>query len=312
MAKVVQFSKFGGSEVLEVASVEDPTPKAGQIVVAVEAVGVNPIERKLRSGIRPLSGNGPWRTGSDGAGTVTAVGAGVDGFRIGDPVAFTGASGAYATEVAVKAENAHLRPAGVSAALGAALGIPAGTAYQAIRSLGVREDDTLLIHGGSGSVGQAAIQFAVLTGARVIATTSEARAQRVGDLGAEPVRYGDGLTGRVLEIAPEGVTAILDCAGADGVLEASLELLEDKNRIATIVLGAKADEMGLRAFSGGSSVPLTPQQQIWRAEALPIALALIATEYFDVEIGQTFPLDEAAAAQDANENGAAGKIIIVP
>jgi NADPH:quinone reductase-like Zn-dependent oxidoreductase len=70
--------------------------------------------------------------------------------------------------------------------------------------------------------------------------------------------------------------------------------------------------MGLRAFSGGSSVPLTPQQQIWRAEALPIALALIATEYFDVEIGQTFPLDEAAAAQDANENGAAGKIIIVP
>lgn len=312
MAKVVQFSKFGGSEVLEVESVEDPTAAAGQIVVAVEAIGVNPIDRKLRSGMRPLSGNGPWRAGSDGAGTVAAIGAGVDGFRIGDPVAFTGASGAYATHVAVKAENAHLRPAGVSAAQGAALGIPAGTAYQAIRSLGVREDDTLLIHGGSGSVGQAAIQFAVLTGARVIATTSDARAQRVGDLGAEPVRYGDGLTGRVLEIAPDGVTAILDCAGADGVLETSLELLEDKSRIATIVLGAKAEEMGLRAFSGGASAPLTPQQQTWRSQALPIALALIATEYFDVEIGPTFPLEEAAAAQDANENGAAGKVIIVP
>src|SRR5690606_11661432 len=282
------------------------------IVVSVEAIGVNPIERKLRSGIRPLSGNGPWRTGSDGAGTVTAVGAGVDGFRVGDPVAFTGTSGAYATEVAVKASNAHLRPAGVSAVEGAALGIPAGTAYQAVRSLGIREDDTLLIHGGSGSVGQAAIQFAVLTGARVIATTSDARAERVGDLGAEPVRYGDGLTGRVLEMAPEGVTAILDCAGADGVLEASIELLEDKSRIATIVLGAKAEEMGLRAFSGGASAPLTPQQLTWRAEALPIALALLATEYFDVAIGQTFTLDEAAAAQDANENGAPGKIVIVP
>jgi enoyl reductase len=161
-------------------------------------------------------------------------------------------------------------------------------------------------------VGLPAIQWGVHRGAGFIATTRVARAHGEGDLGGAPGRYGDGLTGRVLEIAPEGVTAILDCAGADGVLEASLELLEDKNRIATIVLGAKADEMGLRAFSGGSSVPLTPQQQIWRAEALPIALALIATEYFDVEIGQTFPLDEAAAAQDANENGAAGKIIIVP
>src|SRR5690606_23468380 len=226
--------------------------------------------------------------------------------------AFTGASGAYATEVAVKAENAHLRPAGVSAGQGAALGIPAGTAYQAIRSLGVREDDTLLIHGGSGSVGQAAIQFAVLTGARVIATTSDARAQRVGDLGAEPVRYGDGLTGRVLEVAPDGVTAILDCAGADGVLEASLELLDDKNRIATIVIGAKADEMGLRAFGGGSAVPLTPQQAAWRAEALPVSLALVAAGYFDVELGEQFSLEQAAEAQIANERGAHGKLTLVP
>ena len=312
MAQVVQFSQRGGSDVLELVTVEDPTPAPGQIVVAVEAIGVNPIERKLRTGIRPLPGDGPWRTGSDGAGTVTAVGDGVDGFRIGDPVAFTNTTGAYATAVAVDAANAHLRPSGVSAAQGAALGIPAGTAYQAIRSLGIREDDTLLIHGGSGSVGQAAIQFAVLTGARVIATTSDARAERVADLGAEPVRYGDGLTGRVLEIAPEGVTAILDCAGADGVLETSLELLEDKNRIATIVLGAKADEMGIRAFAGGSATPLTAQQQAWRDEALPIALALIATEYFDVELAQSFSLAEAGAAQDANENGARGKVIIVP
>lgn len=312
MAKAVQFTQVGGPEVLEVVEIAEPAPGPGEVAIAVEAAGVNPIDRKLRSGGRPLPGEGPWRAGSDGAGRVTAVGDGVDGFRVGDPVAFFGADGAYATHVSVDAAKVSVRPGGVTAAQGAALGIPAGTAYQAVQSLGVREDDTLLIHGGSGSVGQAAIQFAVLLGARVIATTSDARADRVRDLGAEPVRYGDGLTGRVLEVAPDGVTAILDCAGADGVLEASLELLDDKNRIATIVIGAKADEMGLRAFGGGSAVPLTPQQAAWRAEALPVSLALVAAGYFDVELGEQFSLEQAAEAQIANERGAHGKLTLVP
>ncbi|MGO1466940.1 MAG: quinone oxidoreductase family protein [Microbacterium gubbeenense] len=312
MAHVVQFTKVGGPEVLELVEVDDPVAGPGQLVVSVEAIGVNPVERKLRSGVRPLPGDGPWRTGSDGAGTVTAVGEGVDGFRVGDPVAFLDTPGAYATAVVTDPAHTFVRPEGVTAAQGAALGIPAGTAYQSIRSLGIREDDTLLIHGGSGSVGQAAIQFAVLAGARVIATTSDARAERVSDLGAEPIAYGDGLTGRVLDIAPEGVTAILDCAGADGVLEASIELLEDKSRIATIVLGARGDEMGIRTFLGGSAEPLTAQQLQWRTESVPVALSLIATGYFDVELGEQFALADAAAAQVANENGAPGKLILVP
>ncbi|WP_221585365.1 NADP-dependent oxidoreductase [Microbacterium sp. G2-8] len=312
MAKAVQFTTVGGPEVLEVVEIADPAPGPGEVAVTVEAAGVNPVERKLRSGVRPLPGDGPWRAGSDGAGVVSAVGEGVDGFRAGDAVAFFGAAGSYASDVVVDAAKVFLRPAGVTAAHGAALGIPAGTAYQALRSLGIREDDTLLIHGGSGSVGQAAIQFAVLFGAHVIATTSDARADRVRDLGAEAIAYGDGLTGRVLEAAPDGVTAILDCAGADGVLEASLELLDDTDRIATIVIGAKADEMGLRAFAGGSRAPLTAQQNAWRAEAMPVALALMASGYFDVELGAEYALDQAGEAQMANENGAHGKLILVP
>lgn len=313
MAKAVQYEALGGPEVLTVNDIPDPVAGPGQLTVRVDAAGVNPIDRKLRSGIRPTPPfDGPRGTGSDGAGVVTGVGEGVDGFRVGDAVAFCGASGAYATDVAVDAAKAFALPAGVTAAQGAALGVPAGTAYQALKSLGIRSDDTLLIHGGSGSVGQAAIQFAVLFGAHVIATTSDARAERVRDLGAEPVRYGDGLTGRVLEAAPDGVTAILDCAGADGVLEASLELLEDTSRIATIVLGAKAHEMGLRAFAGGSPEPLTAQQEAWRLEAMPVSLALMAAGYFDVEIGETFPLERAGEAQTANEQGVAGKLLIVP
>ncbi|MBP2437630.1 quinone oxidoreductase family protein [Microbacterium amylolyticum] len=313
MAKAVQYTQLGGPEVLTVNEIPEQQPGPGKIAVRIEAAGVNPIDQKLREGIRAAPPfTSPRGTGLDGAGTVTAVGDDVDGFRAGDPVAFTGTLGTYATDIVISASKAAVRPAGVSAAQGAALGIPAGTAYQALKSLGVREDDTLLIHGGSGSVGQAAIQFGVLFGARVIATTSDARADRVSNLGAEPVRYGDGLTGRVLEMAPDGVTAILDCAGADGVLEASVELLDDSSRIATIVLGAQADEMGLRAFAGGSATPLTEQQNAWRSEALPVSLALIAAGYFDVELGDAFPLDRAAEAQEATAKGAAGKLLILP
>ena len=312
MAKVVQFTQVGGPEVLTVVEVDDPAPGPGQLTVRVEAAGVNPLDIKLRSGGRPLAGDGPWRAGSDGAGAVTAVGEGVDGFRVGDPVAFFGADGAYATDVVIDAAKAFARPAGVSAAQGAALGIPAGTAYQVLKSLSVGEDDTLLVHGASGSVGQAITQFAVLFGARVIGTTSDRRADRVRDLGADPIRYGDGLTGRVLEAAPDGVDAIIDCAGADGVLEASLELLDDTSRITSIVLGAKAEELGMRAFLGGASTPMTPQQLEWRAEAVPVALALMAAGYFDVELGGTFSLDRAGEAQTANQEGEPGKQLLVP
>lgn len=312
MAKAVQFTQTGGPEVLEVVDIDFPAPGPGHVSIRVEAAGVNPVDRKLRSGGRALPGDGPWRTGSDGAGSVTAVGDGVDGFRVGDPVAFFGADGSYATDVIVDASHVFARPAGVSAAQGAALGIPAGTAYQVLRSLSVGDGDTVLVHGGSGSVGQAVTQFAVLFGARVIATTSDRRADRVRDLGADPVRYGDGLTGRVLEVAPDGVDAIIDCAGADGVLEASLELLDDTSRITSIVTGPKAEELGMRAFLGGSSTPLTAQQLAWRAEAVPVALALMAAGYFDVEIGEEFSLDRAGEAQTANEQGASGKLLVVP
>ena len=116
-------------------------------------------------------------------------------------------------------------PDAVTAAEGAGIGIPAGTAYQALRSLGLTEGDVLLVHGGSGSVGQAAVQFAVAWGATVIATASPARHDQLRELGATPVAYGDGLLERVREAAPDGVTVVLDCAGTDEAIDVSLELV---------------------------------------------------------------------------------------
>lgn len=316
MTQAVQYSAVGGPEVLELREAAEPVAGPGQVVIEVEAAGVNPIDAKLRGGVRPGAAfDRPRGVGFDGAGFIRSVGEGVDGFRVGDPVAFGGATigdgvGAYATETAVAASGVSLLPDGVSFEQGAALGIPAGTAYQGIRSLGVRSGDTLLIHGGSGSVGQAAIQFAVAWGAKVVATTSAGRADRVAQLGATPLEYGEGLVERAREAGE--VTAIFDCYGSDEVLSQSLEILADRQRIATIVSGAKADGLGIRAFSGGSPHPLTDQQEAWRAEALPVALSLIGAGAFDVELGDRYGLARAADAHRALDGGATGKLIIEP
>lgn len=313
MPHAIAYTEFGTPHVLTMIDIPEPEAKEGELVVHVEAAGVNPIDVKLRTGARPSPPiTEPRRVGIDASGVVTAVGANVDGFRVGDRVVMAGLSGAYATDVVVSADRAFAQPLSVSAAEGAALGIPVGTAYQALRSLGVGGGDTLLVHGGSGSVGQALIQFAVLWGARVIATASPERFERVRELGAEPIAYGDGLADRVRAAAPDGVTVAIDAAGTDEALQVSVELVRDRDRVATLVRGADAAGYGIRAFAGGAPDPLTAQQQTWRTEAVPVALALMAAERFDVEIGPVFPLSEAAEAHRIVEAGSSGKVVLLP
>ncbi|MFS0732473.1 NADP-dependent oxidoreductase [Microbacterium sp. 1P10UB] len=312
MTTAIAYTRLGGPEVLEAIEVPDPVAGEGQVVVDVQAVGVNPIDAKLRSGQRPSDPIvEPRRIGADAAGTVSAVGEGVEGFRVGDAVIVSGGRGTYASRIAVSADAVWLRPPAVSAVAGAALGIPVGTAYQALRSLDVGAGDTLLVHGGSGAVGQAVIQFARLWGATVIATSSESRFARVRTLGAEPVVYGEGLADRVRAAAPQGVTVAIDAAGTDEAIETSLELVADHNRIATLVRGADAAGYGIRAFSGGGPKPMTPRQLAWRAEAMPVVLALLAAGAFDVELGPEFPLADAADAHRALD-GVRGKIVLIP
>lgn len=313
MAHAVTYSEFGGPEVLTLSEIDVPAPGPGRVRVRVTAAGVNPIDHKLRAGIRASATiSRPRRVGNDGAGVVVEVGDDDDGFRVGDEVVIFGASGVYADEIVVSPDKLTPLPVGVSPAIGAALGIPVATAYQALRSLDVGPGDTLLLHGGSGSVGQAAIQFARLRGAAVVATASESRAARVSELGATAVAYGDGLADRVRTAAPHGVTVALDCAGTDEALETSLELVSDRGRIATIVRGADAAGLGIRAFSGGSPDPLTEQQVAWRAEAIPVVAALLAAGAFRVELGPELPLAEAAEAHRLVAAHTPGKITLIP
>lgn len=313
MPRAVVYTAFGEPDVLTLADVPSRPPGAGELRVRVEAAGVNPVDAKLRSGRRASAPiDEPRRVGSDAAGVVLEIGPEVDGFRPGLPVALVEVRGAYAEEVVVQADRAFLRPPAVSAAQGAALGIPVGTAYQAVRSLAIGPGDTLLVHGGSGAVGRAAVQFAVLSGARVIATSSPRRADGVRSLGATVVGYGDGLVERVREAAPDGVTAALDCVGTDEAVAASLDLVPDRRRIVTLVRGAEADGWGIRAFSGGSPHPLTAREVAWRREAVPLTLALLARGAFSVELGPELPLAEAAEAHRLVESGTDGKITLVP
>jgi len=313
MAQAITYTRFGGPEVLTLSDVEVAPPGAGELAIRVEAAGINPLDHKLRSGAR-ASGDitAPRRIGSDAAGVVTAVGADVEGFRVGDAVVVAGAAGAYATDIVVAADHTWPRPPAVSAEVGAALGIPAGTAYQTLRSLKVGAGDTLLVHGGSGSVGQAVIQFAVLWGATVLATTSDRRAERVSGLGAVPVSYEPGLEDRVRAAAPQGVTAAIDIAGTDEAIETSLALVADRDRIATLVRGKDAAGFGIRAFMGGSPRPLSAGELAWRAEAMPVTLQLIAAGAFSVELGAALPLDEAAKAHRRVEAGVDGKVTLIP
>ena len=314
MARAIVYTELGSPAVLRLIEIPDPVAARGEVVVRIEAAGANPIDAKLRAGKRPSPPiTEPRTVGFDGAGVVEALGEGVDDFAVGDRVAIREGHGTYASALAIPTENLAALPDSVTAAEGAGIGIPAGTAYQALRSLGVTAGDVLLVHGGSGAVGQAAVQFAVAWGATVIATASPARHEQLRELGAIPVAYGDGLLDRVRDAAPSAVTVALDCAGTDEAIETSLALVADRDRIATIVRGPDAASFGIRAFSGGSPVPLTEQELAWRAEALPETIALLASGDFVIDLGPELPLAEAAQAHEVMESGAAsGKIILVP
>lgn len=314
MARAIVYTEFGSPAVLHLMEVPDPVPVRGEALVRIEAAGANPIDAKLRSGKRPSAPiTEPRPVGFDGAGVIEVLGEGVDGFEVGDRVAIRDTLGTYASALAVEADKLVKLPDAVTAAEGAAIGIPAGTAYQSLRSLAVTADDVLLVHAGSGAVGQAAVQFAVAWGATVIATASPARHDQLRELGAIPVAYGDGLLDRVRAAAPSPVTVALDCAGTDEAIETSVALVADRDRIATIVRGPDAADFGIRAFSGGSPEPLTPQELEWRAEALQKTVDLLAAGDFTIELGPELPLAEAARAHELMETGGAtGKIILVP
>ena len=114
------------------------------------------------------------------------------------------------------------------------------------------------------------------------------------------------------EAAPQGVTVAIDIAGTDEAIEASLALVADRHRIATLVRGEDADSFGIRAYLGGSPRPLCSREIGWRSEAMPVTIQLLAAGAFSVELGPSLPLADAAEAHRLVEQGVDGKVTLIP
>ncbi|MEY9894623.1 NADPH:quinone reductase-like Zn-dependent oxidoreductase [Catenulispora sp. MAP12-49] len=297
--KAVRFSRFGGPEVLELVDLPEPHPGPGQVRVAVRAAGVNPSDWKKRRGL--MDEELPQTLGYEAAGVVDEIGAGVEDVAVGDRVVGFSMSGAAQAELAVLTHYAPI-PSSLDFAGAAALPAAVETATRALDQLGVKNGSTVLINGASGGVGSAAVQLAVVRGARVIGTASPANHEYLRSLGAEPVAYGEGMTDRVRALAPDGVDLALDAAGS-GVLPELIELAGGADNVLTIADFLGAQEHGVRFSRGDSGRAL---------HALAEVGPLIEAGRFSLPVAQAFPLAEVAEAHRASESGhVRGKIVLV-
>jgi NADPH:quinone reductase-like Zn-dependent oxidoreductase len=303
MVKAARFSRFGGPEVLEIVDLPDPHPGPGQVRIAVRAAGVNPSDWKKREGL--MDTGLPQSMGHEAAGVVDELGEGVAGVAVGDRVFGLSAEGAAQAELAVLSFHAPIPP---SLDFPGAAALPAAveTATRALDQLGVGacagSRGTLLINGASGSVGSAAVQLAVVRGARVIGTASPASHDYLRSLGAEPVAYGEGLAGRVRALAPDGVDAALDVAGS-GVLPELIKLAGGPEHVVTIADFGGAQEHGVRFSRGDAGRAIHALAEIGE---------LIESGRFSIPVTRTFPLAEIAQAHRAGEAGhVRGKLVLV-
>lgn len=311
MSRVVVASAYGGPEVLEVIDEPVPEPGEGQARIAVRAAGVNPIDHKLYSGMFGNDPAGlPVRLGFEAAGVVDAVGPGVTSVAVGDEVIGHPLSGAYAEYVTADVAKLVAKPASLSWAEAGGLLLVAVTAAHALTATAVGAGDTVLIHGAAGGVGLSAVQQAVIAGARVIGTASARNHDQLRELGAEPVEYGPGLADRVRALAPNGVDAALDLVGSDEALDVSLQLVADRDRIATIANFLAAGPAGIKALGGGPGAD--PGTEI-RAAARAVVTNWAGEGRLQVFVAETFALDDAAAAHELVRSGhVSGKVVLVP
>ncbi len=185
--KAVRVHALGGPEVLRYEDVPEPTPKAGEAVVKVDAAGLNYIDVYYRTGLYKTEL--PVTIGVEAGGTVTAVGPNVTEVKVGDKVAYTGVPGAYAQYAVVSAPRLVALPAGVSTRHGAAAMLQGMTAhYLACATYPLKKGDACLVHAAAGGVGLLLCQIAKMRGARVIGTVStEAKAKLAREAGADEV-----------------------------------------------------------------------------------------------------------------------------
>jgi NADPH2:quinone reductase len=317
--------EWGEPEVLRYEDAPDPSPGPGEAVVRIEAAGVNPVDTYIRSGAYAALPALPYIPGGDAAGTVEAVGENAPGIEVGQRVYLAGTVGGritdcYAEKAARPASELFRLPDNVSFAQGAALGVPYGTAYRGLFQRGrALPGETVFIHGASGMVGVAAIQFARARGMTVIGSAGSERGQAlVLEQGADHV-----LDHR----RDDYIDTLRELTGGDGpdlILEmlASVNLGKDLSVVARggriVVIGSRGTvEVNPRDAMAREADVLGLLLWNWtEAEALSAHAAIVAglaNGTLDPVVGREHSLEYAAKAHaEVLEPGAYGKIVLIP
>lgn len=322
--RAVRFDQTGGPDVLRLEDVPTPAPGPGEILIRHAAIGVNFIDTYHRSGLYPLPL--PSGLGQEGAGDVTAVGDGVTRFQVGDRAAYAmGAPNAYADYKVVAADRAVRIPNGVETRTAAAVLLKGMTAEFLLRRLYPLEaGQTVLIHAAAGGVGQIMVQWAKAIGAEIIATVgSVAKAEKVHALGADHV-----ILYRDQDVAAEvrritggaGVRVAYDSVGKD-TFEGTLASLGRRGLFVSFgnASGSPPPVEAQRLSRAGSLFFTRPTlaDYIATTEELDASAAavfdMVASDSLTVEIGQTFPLSQAAEAHAALESRrTVGATLLIP
>ena len=319
--KAIRVHEFGGPEVLRLEDVPDPQPGAGQVLVRVRAVGVNPVDTYIRAGAHAVRPQLPYTPGLDAAGTVEAVGEGVTRVSAGDRVYTSGSlSGTYAELALCGESQVHALPSRVSFAEGAGVSTPYATSYRALfqRARGAA-GETVLVHGASGGVGTAAVQLARAAGFNVIGTGGTEEGRRlVAEQGAHHVldHHAPGYL--------EELSAITGGRGVDVILEmlANVNLNNDLSIIAkggrVVVIGSRGPvEINPRlAMTSDATVLGMMLFNAAPQEFAGIHAALVAgleAGTLRPVVGRELPLSDAVRAhEEVLKPGAHGKIILIP
>lgn len=315
--KAIQLTAYGGTDRLQLARVQRPRCRKGEVQVKVHAAGVNALDWRLREGelqeLFPLEF--PCIPGLDMAGVVSNVGKGVTQYRKGDKVfGFCNPPGerdrergSYAEYVVVPEEWLAKKPIQLSFAAAASLPVPALAAWQALREqAAVSQGEKILIHGGAGGVGSMAVQLANYMGAWVLATASEPNHDYVLDLGADEVidyTRGD-FRDAVRRRFPQGVDVIIDTIGGD-TLRHSLDLAGPAGRVISLADPKLVEEL--------ADADVVPQYLAVRPDGrtLDKLAAMIDENLLQTSITATFPLEQAAEAQALSQQGyGRGRIVL--
>lgn len=304
--RAVQYDKFGGIDVLRVAEVPVPEPGPDEVLVKVAATGINPGEAYVREGryAERWPSMFPSGQGSDLAGTVSALGPGVDGVAVGDEVfGWTDTRASQAEYVAVPVGHVIAKPAELAWEQAGALHVVGATAWAAARAVDPRPGETVVVSAAAGGVGVLTVQLVRRTGARVVGIASDTNHEWLRAHGVIPVAHGDGLVDRIRAAAPEGVDALVDLFG-DGYVDTAIALGVPPDRIDTVIDFAAVEKHGVKA--DGNAVGARP-------EVLAELAALLAKGELELPIAATYPLEGVQDAyRELERRHTRGKIVLVP